>query len=104
MNRKTEKPERPGFLCLIVDDGVGSFDRVDLVAVARPGLGKRSRAMLIRLRFSYPLSADCHDGELLLERRLDHESGEAQAFYRNFHGPVRVRIEASTLLFSSDSA
>ncbi len=23
-------------------------------------------------------------GELLLERRLDHESGEAGAFYRNF--------------------
>src|SRR6266478_4313455 len=39
------------------------FDRVDLVAVdERPGLGKRSRAMLIRLRFSYPLSADCHGG------------------------------------------
>jgi hypothetical protein len=30
-----------------LDDGVGSFDRVDLVAVRRPGLVKRSRAMLI---------------------------------------------------------
>jgi transposase len=37
-------------------------------------------------------------GELLSERRLDHESGEAQAFYRslqNFQEPVRVGIEAT---------
>ena len=30
-----------------------------------------------------------------IERRLDHESGEAQAFYRNLQGPVRVGIEAT---------
>ena len=29
-------------------------------------------------------------GELLVERRLDHESGEAQAFYRSLPGMVRV--------------
>jgi len=37
-------------------------------------------------------------GELLVERRLDHESGEAQAFYRSLqdaHEPVRVGIEAT---------
>ena len=28
----------------------------------------------------------------LTERRLDHESGEAQAFYRHLQGPVRVGI------------
>jgi transposase len=36
--------------------------------------------------------------ELLLERRLDHESGEAHAFYRSLqssHEPVRVGIEAT---------
>jgi len=36
--------------------------------------------------------------ELLLERRLDHESGEAHTFYRelqNSHEPVRVGIEAT---------
>jgi transposase len=33
-------------------------------------------------------------GELLVERRLDHESGEAQAFYRSLSKPVRVGIEA----------
>ena len=36
--------------------------------------------------------------ELLLERRLDHESGEAHAFYRNLqssHEPVLVGIEAT---------
>jgi hypothetical protein len=27
-------------------------------------------------------------GELLLERRLDHESGEAHAFNRSFKGPA----------------
>ena len=26
----------------------------------------------------------------LVERRLDHESGEAHAFYRNLPGPVRL--------------
>jgi transposase len=34
-------------------------------------------------------------GELLLERRLDHESGEAHAFYPNLQTPVRVGIEAT---------
>ena len=29
------------------------------------------------------------------ERQLDHESGEAQAFYRDLQGPVRVGIEAT---------
>ncbi len=36
--------------------------------------------------------------ELLVERRLDHESGEAQAFYRSLQSlrePVRVGIEAT---------
>jgi hypothetical protein len=31
----------------------------------------------------------------LTERRLDHPSGEAEAFYRNLQGPVRVGIEAT---------
>ena len=31
----------------------------------------------------------------LTERRLDHESGEAQKFYRDLQGPVRVGIEAA---------
>ena len=37
-------------------------------------------------------------GELLVERRLDHENGEAEAFYRSLqssHEPVRVGIEAT---------
>ncbi len=34
-------------------------------------------------------------GELLLERRLDHQSGEANAFYRSLQAPVRVGIEAT---------
>ncbi len=37
-------------------------------------------------------------GELLVERRLDHESGEADAFYRSLQSsqePVRVGIEAT---------
>ena len=29
------------------------------------------------------------------ERRLEHESGEAQDFYRSLQGPVRVGIEAT---------
>jgi len=39
--------------------------------------------------------ANDESGELLLERRLDHQSGEAHAFYRNLQGPVRVGIEAT---------
>ena len=31
----------------------------------------------------------------LIERRLDHQSGEAHAFYRHLQGPVRVGIEAT---------
>jgi transposase len=31
----------------------------------------------------------------LVERRLEHESGEARAFYAGFAGPVRVGIEAT---------
>jgi hypothetical protein len=31
----------------------------------------------------------------LIERRLDHQSGEAQEFYRNLQGAVRVGIEAT---------
>jgi transposase len=31
----------------------------------------------------------------LTERRLDHQSGEAHAFYRNLQGPVRVGIEVT---------
>jgi hypothetical protein len=44
----------------------------------------------------YPTIAmlDETTGELS-ERRLDHPSGEAEAFYRNLQGPVRVGIEAS---------
>ena len=31
----------------------------------------------------------------LTERRLDHQNGEAEAFYRSLQGPVRVGIEAT---------
>src|SRR5713101_463937 len=34
-------------------------------------------------------------GELLGERRLGHESGEAHAFYRSLQEPVRVGMEAT---------
>src|SRR5271165_821777 len=39
--------------------------------------------------------AEDSTGELLLERRLDHQNGEAQAFYRDLPAPVRVGIEAT---------
>ena len=46
-------------------------------------------------RYQQIAMAEDTTGELLLERRLDHESGEAHAFYRNFSVPVRVGIEAT---------
>ncbi len=46
-------------------------------------------------RYQQIAMAEETTGELLLERRLDHESGEAQAFYRSLQEPVRVGIEAT---------
>jgi hypothetical protein len=46
-------------------------------------------------RYQQIAMAEDQTGELLLERRLDHESGEAHAFYRSLPGPVRVGIEAT---------
>jgi len=46
-------------------------------------------------RYQQIAMANDEGGELLLERRLDHQSGEAHAFYRSLHGPVRVGIEAT---------
>lgn len=46
-------------------------------------------------RYQQIAMANDETGELLLEKRLDHQSGEAQEFYRNLPGPVRVGIEAT---------
>ena len=46
-------------------------------------------------RYQQIAMAEDSTGELLVERRLDHESGEAQAFYRSLQKPVRVGIEAT---------
>lgn len=46
-------------------------------------------------RYQQIAMANDETGELLLERRLDHQSGEAHAFYRSLQGPVRVAIEAT---------
>jgi transposase len=45
-------------------------------------------------RYQQIAMVDTVTGELT-ERRLDHESGEAHAFYRSLQGPVRVGIEAT---------
>jgi len=46
-------------------------------------------------RYQQIAMADDTTGELLLERRLEHENGEAHTFYRNLTAPVRVGIEAT---------
>jgi transposase len=46
-------------------------------------------------RYQQIAMAEDSTGELLVERRLDHQSGEAKAFYRSLQGPVRVGIEAT---------
>jgi hypothetical protein len=45
----------------------------------------------------YQQIAMAHDasGELIVERRLNHENGEADTFNRDFPEPVRVGIEAT---------
>ncbi|MGA3200707.1 MAG: IS110 family transposase [Halobacteriota archaeon] len=46
-------------------------------------------------RYQQIAMANDETGELLLERRLDHQSGEAHTFYRNLQGPVCVGIEST---------
>src|SRR6267154_1597743 len=43
-------------------------------------------------RYQQIAMANDETGELLLERRLEHASGEANAFYRNLQAPVRVGL------------
>jgi transposase len=46
-------------------------------------------------RYQQIAMANDETGELLVERRLEHQSGEAEAFYRSLQKPVRVGIEAT---------
>ena len=48
----------------------------------------------LHTRYQQIAMLDAETGELT-ERRLEHESGEARAFYANLTGPVRVGIEAT---------
>jgi hypothetical protein len=55
-------------------------------------------------RYQQIAMARAETSELLVERRLDHASGEAHAFYRSLqdlHEPVRVSIEATGARFHS---
>src|SRR6202451_3031009 len=73
--------------------------RVDLVAVDDQGSEERSRAMMIigcdlHTRYQQIAGVDTETGEMV-ERRLEHENGEARAFYAALAAPVRVGIEAT---------
>lgn len=46
-------------------------------------------------RYQQIAMAEDSTGELVVERRLDHESGEAESFYRSLPKAVRVGIEAT---------
>ena len=48
----------------------------------------------LHTRYQQIAMLDAETGELV-ERRLEHESGEARAFYAGLAGPVRVGIEAT---------
>jgi len=70
-----------------------------LEALKRPGLGgKEPSDDDYRLRFAHALQqiamVDTETGELV-ERRLEHESGEARGFYAGLKGAVRAGIEAT---------
>jgi len=45
------------------------------------------------MRFQQIAMVDCETGEII-ERRLEHENGEARAFYAGLPGPARVGMEA----------
>jgi hypothetical protein len=51
-------------------------------------------------RYQQIAMADDETGELLLDRRLDHESGKAQAFYRNFSMPHTPPLRVGVLNLS----
>jgi transposase len=46
-------------------------------------------------RYQQIAMANDETGELLVERRLDHGNGEADAFYRSLQKPARIGIEAT---------
>jgi hypothetical protein len=48
----------------------------------------------LHTRYQQVARLDAETGELV-ERRLEHESGEARAFYAGLTRPVRVGIEAT---------
>ena len=48
----------------------------------------------LHTRYQQIAMLDQETGEFI-ERRLEHESGEARAFYAELSGPVRVGIEAT---------
>jgi len=48
----------------------------------------------LHTRYQQVAVLDQETGELI-ERRLEHESGEARAFYASLQKPVRVGIEAT---------
>ena len=48
----------------------------------------------LHTRYQQVAMLDTETGELV-ERRLEHESGEARSFYAALSGPVRVGIEAT---------
>jgi hypothetical protein len=50
----------------------------------------------LNTRYQQIAMLDVETGELV-ERRLEHESGEARAFYASLSAPVRVGIEATEM-------
>ena len=48
----------------------------------------------LHTRYQQIALLDTETGDLM-ERRLEHASGEARAFYAGLQGPVRVGIEAT---------
>ena len=45
-------------------------------------------------RFQQMAMMDCQTGEII-ERRLDHQAGEARKFYAALPGPARIGMEAT---------
>ena len=48
----------------------------------------------LHTRFQQMAMMDCQSGEII-ERRLDHEAGEARKFYAALPGPGRIGMEAT---------
>ena len=80
-----------------MDNGIGSFEPVNLVCSLTKVAGKGAMNIIgcdLQTRYRQIAWLKAAAGELVT-RRLEHENGEARAFYQSLPSGARVGIEAT---------